>query len=128
MFRGFTELVDDIDVFTNVIHTASIKVLFAYAAYNAFVMRHTDIESVFLHSEVDDDLYIRQPEGHPPVPGMMCKLQCALYDLRSASRRWHKPFVIFSTGITSFCSSVYRRSSIIKSVFVDDFNLVWSEL
>lgn len=88
VIRGFTEDVTDCDVYTDVIHCVTMRLLFAYAVHHKLHIRHADISTAFLHAIIDADIYMVQPQGLAKTPGMVCKLKRALYGLRSAPRHW----------------------------------------
>lgn len=47
-----------------------------------------DVKSAFLNGELEEDIYIEQPEGFPLTEekDMVCKLNIALYGLKQAPR------------------------------------------
>lgn len=70
---------------------------------------------------------MRQPQGDTAAPGMLCKLKRALYGLRSAPRRWQHTLrnILVKHGFhqLKYDTNVYRRDSIMLSVYVDDLAL-----
>ncbi|CAB1120726.1 unnamed protein product [Ectocarpus sp. CCAP 1310/34] len=48
-----------------------------------------DIEQAFVRSELEEDVYMRLPQGCGALSGMIVKLGKSLYGLRQASRQWH---------------------------------------
>jgi hypothetical protein len=50
-----------------------------------------DIKSVFLNGELEEEVYIEQPEGFQLSKNTyyVCKLKKALYGLKQAPRAWY---------------------------------------
>ncbi|KAJ8894223.1 hypothetical protein PR048_006835 [Dryococelus australis] len=51
-----------------------------------------DIPTAFLNGYVDDDIYIKTPDGVKNEPGKVLKLERSLYGLCSAPRKWNERF------------------------------------
>ena len=50
-----------------------------------------DISSAFTNGELEEVLYMRQPEGfHEGGPNRVCRLKKSLYGLKQAARQWNK--------------------------------------
>ena len=55
------------------------------------------MKTVFLHGDLEEDLYKIQPEGFivQGQENLVCKLKKSLYGLKQASRQWYKKFDSF---------------------------------
>src|SRR3954452_22220588 len=53
-----------------------------------------DVKTAFLNGNIDEELYMVQPEGFadPKDAGKVCKLQRSIYGLKQASRSWNLRF------------------------------------
>ncbi len=98
-----------------------------------------DVKTAFLNGDLDQDVYIEQPEGFvdPKRPDFVCKLQKALYGLKQAPRQWFGKINSFLTDQLHFENSPYdpclyfrnkngRKAMI--SLYVDDLLLASSDL
>ena len=89
------------------------------------------MKTTFLHGELDEQIYLQQPEGfkEPGKEGLVCRLTKSLYSLKQTIRQWYKRFDTFivSCGYTccEFDYCVYFRklddgSFIYLTLYVDD--------
>ncbi|RAN86386.1 hypothetical protein B5P41_29560, partial [Bacillus sp. SRB_28] len=81
--RGFSQRhgVDFDETFAPVAHQASMRVLLAIAAQHNLQIRQIDIVGAFLNGDVQEDIFMQQPEGFV-VHGQehqVCRLNKALY-------------------------------------------------
>ena len=65
-----------------------VRMFLAYATNKKFKVYQMDVKSAFLNGELEEEVYIEQPEGFPLVEEkyMVCKLKKALYGLKQAPR------------------------------------------
>ena len=50
-----------------------------------------DVHTTFLNGELDEELYMIQPEGFISIDeSKACKLKRSIYGLKQASRSWNK--------------------------------------
>ena len=67
--------------------------LIKLAAVYGLEIHQMDLKIVFLNGELEEEIYIEQPEGFV-VPGKkkVCKLIKSLYRLKQAPKQWHAQF------------------------------------
>ncbi|CAB1109566.1 unnamed protein product [Ectocarpus sp. CCAP 1310/34] len=65
---------------------SSNHLLAAMAWEQNLSLRHLDIKQAFVQSDLDEDVFMRLPEGCGRLSGMINK---SLYGLKQASRQWH---------------------------------------
>ncbi|KAH9720235.1 hypothetical protein KPL70_006028 [Citrus sinensis] len=130
--KGFTqkEGLDYFDTYAPVARIATIRVLIALASIYQFEIHQMDVKTAFLNGELDEEIYMKQPEGFV-MPGQehkVCKLVKSLYGLKQAPKQWHEKFdkVIVSNGFNIHESDkcVYSRfngnKGVIICLYVDD--------
>uniref|UniRef100_A0ACD5WKD8 Uncharacterized protein n=1 Tax=Avena sativa TaxID=4498 RepID=A0ACD5WKD8_AVESA len=130
--KGFSQIpgIDYNDVFSPVVKHSSIRTFFSIVAMRDLELEQLDVKTAFLHGELDEEIYMDQPEGFI-VPGkedFVCKLKKYLYGLKQSPRQWYKRFDSFmiSHGFerSKYDSCVYIKfvdgSPIYLLLYVDD--------
>ena len=125
------EGIDYTEVFSPVVKHTSIRVLLALVAKFDFELEQLDVKTAFLHGDLDETIYMAQPEGYY-VEGKedhVCRLKKSLYGLKQSPRQWYKRFDSFMIGSgyhrSSYDSCVYFRkgsdgSFVYLLLYVDD--------
>jgi hypothetical protein len=108
----------------------SIKMILSLVAQRDLELYQIDFDTAFLNADVEEDIYMEQPEGfHEGGPDMVCKLVKSIYGLKQASRNWNHEIDSFmkSIGYNSIISDpcVYIKRTrqgrfILLSLYVDD--------
>ena len=98
MAQGFSQVpgVDFTENFAPVIDDATFRVVLSLMQKEEMKGYALDVETAFLHGELEEEIYMRIPEGyvrgdeHPNYPAL--KLKRAIYGLVQAARQWWKKF------------------------------------
>jgi hypothetical protein len=93
-------------------------------------MRQLDVQNVFLHGVLEEEVYMYQPPGYTDKnhPSFVCKLDKALYGLKQAPRAWYARLCkrleeLGSTPSKADTSLFYynkEKHSVFVLVYVDD--------
>ena len=118
--------------FAPTFHPPTLCIIMALAAVEDLELRSVDITSAFTNGDLDEEIYMRQPEGfHVGSPNQVCRLRKSLYGLKQSARQWDKKLHSVLTEldfkrIESDCS-VYIYSNqevwIIVPIYIDDITL-----
>jgi hypothetical protein len=117
--KGFSYIpdIDYNDIFSLVVKHSSIRAFFGIIAMHDLELEQLDVKTVFLHGELEEEIYMDQPEGFI-VPGkedLVCKLKRTLYGLKQSPREWYKRFDSFMLA-HGFKRSQYESCVYIKFV------------
>ena len=54
-------------------------------------VRHYDVKTAFLNGEIEEDLFMSQPEGYVSEGNdhLVCKLKRSIYGLKQSARSWN---------------------------------------
>jgi hypothetical protein len=95
-----------------------------------YELEQLDVKTAFLHGELEEDIYMDQPEGFviSGKENLVCRLKKSLYGLKQSPRQWYKRFDSFmiSQGFkrSNYDSCVYLKtikgSTIYLLLYVDD--------
>ena len=87
----------EIKTFTPVARMDSIGLVLSIVASKRLEVHHMDVKSAFLHGDLEEEIYMKQPKGLIDDPSLVFKLRKSLYGLKKAPREWYSnmdPFLI----------------------------------
>jgi hypothetical protein len=91
--RGFSqkEGIHYDEIFAPVASYTSIRIIISLASVFDWKLHQMDVKTTFLNGEVEQEVYIGQPEGFVihEKESHVCKLKKALYGLKQALRAWY---------------------------------------
>lgn len=126
--RGFSQIhgIDYTDTYAPVANMVSIRMIFAYAAAENLHMSQFDVKTAFLYGELDETVYMEQPEGFEEDKSKVCLLKKSLYGLKQAPRQWNKKFsaalklMNLHESEHDHCIFFNHDPLIIVAIYVDD--------
>jgi hypothetical protein len=91
--KGYAQIegIDFEETYAPVARMEAIRLLLAYACSKNVKVYQMDVKSTFLNGELEEEVYIEQPEGFQLSENTdyVCKLKKALYGLKQAPRAWY---------------------------------------
>lgn len=133
--KGYTQRhgVDYDETYAPVVRYTSVRLLMAVAARKGLRVHQMDAVTAFLQGDVDEDIYVAQPEGFDDGTGRVCKLKRAIYGLKQAGRQWNKKLdtTLKNIGLKCCCMDpcIYYTSDLelIIAIYVDDFLIFYKD-
>ena len=138
--KGYTQTqgLDYMDTFSPVVKMTTVRTLLAIAAIKGWYLEQLDVNTAFLHGDLDEDVYMKIPSGlsiSTSDKDKVCKLNKSLYGLKQASRQWHAKLsqTLTSLGYTqsksdySLFTKNINNSFTALLVYVDDIILAGSD-
>ena len=139
--KGYSQLygIDFTETFAPVVRFSSLRAILALAAAADYEIHQMDVKTAFLNGDLDEDIYMQQPDGHRADGAKadhVWKLNKSLYGLKQAGRAWNQKIhtALVELGFTSLhsdsCVYVKRDGSTVMYVlvYVDDLLLVTNDM
>ena len=134
--KGFGQKkgIDYEEIFSPVVKMSSIRAVLDLAASMDLEIEQLDVKTAFLHGELEEEIYMKQPQGFE-VQGenLVCRLRKSLYGLKQAPRQWYRKFDAFmgehrfAKTESDHCVYVKRYAEgdfLILLLYVDDMLIV----
>ncbi|MGZ6286000.1 MAG: reverse transcriptase domain-containing protein, partial [Ktedonobacterales bacterium] len=118
--------VDVRDIYAPVVNYTTLRAMFAVAALNDYELDQLDVVTAFLNGKLEDNVYLKIPDGFNPKPGYVLRLRRSLYGLRQSPRIWNETLHNYLTE-RGLCQSAvdpclyFVPGKIWVAVWVDDF-------
>ena len=133
--KGYSQIkgIDYDETFSPVARFESVRTLLALAAQNDLHVHQMDVTSAFLNGELQEDIYMSQPEGYvcKGKEDLVCKLKRSIYGLKQSSRCWNSSLNSYLKKLNfvqSVCDPcIYVKGTenpLILAVYVDDIILI----
>lgn len=128
--KGYQQIpgIDFDETFSPTASFAGLRIFLTMCAAQDLDMGQCDIKSAFLESDLEEELYLKSPEGFELPPGKVFRLRKALYGLKQSPRTWNAALDVYlrAEGFIPFDSDpcIYSRGKgadlFYLYVYVDD--------
>ena len=128
--RGFLqrEGIDYNETFVPVVKFSSLRLLFAWAVQHGLEIDQMDVVTAFFYGDMEEELYMAQPEGYVMDPNLVCKIQRGLYGFKQSPRNWYarilKTLEEFGLIMLESDNSVFMGEGVIIAIYVDDLIII----
>lgn len=115
--QGFSQekSLDYRKTFSLMVRHTTIRLILALATTHKWSLRQLDVNNAFLHDELHEEVYMKQPPGfvNPICPTHVCKLVKSLYGLKQALRAWNAKFTSYLV-VVGFKAYLFDSSLFVK--------------
>ncbi|UYV67744.1 hypothetical protein LAZ67_5001856 [Cordylochernes scorpioides] len=128
--KGYSQIknADYFDTFSPVVRYDSLRILLSHAASERMFLKQFDVKTAFLNGELEELVYLEQPEGYKRDDNSCYRLHKSLYGLKQSFRNWNKKFTNFlyshnfKTSDADPCIFIgtHNDSNVILALYVDD--------
>ncbi len=130
--KGYAQTygIDYEETYSPIAKMITVKVIITMATAKRWSLHQMDVENVFLHGDLHEEVYMEQPPSYVDQthPNLVCRLKKALYSLKQAPRTWSDKIgqylVIsgFQTSNANFSLYVKKidHGIVIIIIYVDD--------
>ena len=93
--KGYSQRagIDYDETFSPVARFDTIRSVLSIAAAENMHIAQFDVKTAFLYGTLEEEIYMKQPEGFSDGTDRVCKLERSLYGLKQSPRCWNKRFV-----------------------------------
>lgn len=119
------------EVFAPVVKQATFRLLLTMAGMQKMLIYHYDFKTAFLNANLEEELYLDQPEGYVENEHLACKLNKSIYGLKQAARLWNQTIdnvfieIGFRRGVHDQCLYVKQDKELTYIlIYVDDILIV----
>ena len=84
MEKGYSEVhgMDYNETFATLARMDSIRLVLEVAYSKSWEVHHMDVKSSFIHGDLKEEIYIKQPEGYIEDSSLVCTLEKSLYGIK----------------------------------------------
>lgn len=125
--------IDYSETFSPVVRYNSIRFLMALAVQNDLKIHQMDAITAFLQGDLEEEIFMEQPEYYNDGTGRVCRLNRSIYGLKQAGRQWNikldgalKKFGLKKSKLDP-CIYFTGDLSVLIAIYVDDFLLFFKK-
>ena len=128
--KGYSQRagIDFDETFSPVARFDTVRSVLSVAATESMYLAQFDVKTAFLYGTLEEEIYMKQPEGFDDGTDRVCKLERSLYGLKQSPRCWNKRFVDYLLKLGFVMSDAdpclyvrkCRERKLIVVLYVDD--------
>jgi hypothetical protein len=134
--KGYAQTygIDYEETYSPVAKMTTVRTIIAMAAAKGWSLHQMDVNNVFLHGDLQEEVYMEQPLGYVDQtnPNLVCRLKKTLYGLKQTLRAWSdkiRQYLVTSGFQTSNANiSLYVKKTdhgiVVIVIYVDDLIII----
>lgn len=134
--KGYSQRygIDYTETYSPVVRYTSIRYLLAMAVKKKYKIHQMDVVTAFLQGDLNEEIYMDQPEIFNDGTNRVCKLNKSIYGLKQAGRQWNikldEKLRIFGLikSKTDPCIYYTNNLGLMIAIYVDDFLIFFKEI
>lgn len=115
------------ETFCPVVRGESVRSVMALAAKNNLLLHQMDVATAFLNGHLEEEVYMKQPQGFEKQQDLVCKLKRSIYGLKQSPRCWNtalneqlKNMGLIQSSADPCLYTAPGGEKVIVAVYVDD--------
>ena len=88
--------------------SSCVRLLSAIAFECNLDLYHFDVDQAFVQADLEEDAFLRLPEGCGDLSGKIGRLNTRLYGFKQASRMWHAQLITFLNSLSIELSHIVQ--------------------
>ena len=110
--KGYAQIegLDFFDTYAPTSKPETLRILLAIAAQKDPHLGHMDVKSAYLHSKIEEEIYLEQPRGFVKKANsgqkLVCKFNKSIYGLKQAAKNWYEALIslLLKKGFRRSCN------------------------
>ena len=128
--KGYAQIegVDFFDTYAPTCKPETFRILLATATQKDLQLGQMDVKSAYLHSNIEEEIYLEQPQGFVKKANsgqkLVCKLNKSIYGLKQAAKNWYEALTSlllkkgFKRSRNDYCLFVRKEDGTFSYVLV----------
>lgn len=89
--QGYSQIpgVDFYETFAPVVRLESVRTALGIAAIKNLEISQMDVKGAYLNGELEEEIFMRQPQGYDDRSDRVCQLHKTLYGLKQSGHEWN---------------------------------------
>ena len=72
-----------------IVRLDSIRLVLAIVSSKQWKVHHMDVRNAFIHGDLEEYIYMKQPEGYTEESSLLRKLRKSLYGMKQSPWEWY---------------------------------------